>query len=63
MKAFLEEKKRYTKLLFFLSLCFSGTHKCTKAKKVHSQLPVSSNIKNIYLKDKLNLQEHFATFF
>ena len=62
MKTFLEEKKDIPNY-WFISLCFSCTHKCTKAKNVHSRLPVASNIKKIHLKDKLNLQEHFAEFF
>ena len=62
MKAFLEENKD-TPNYCLISLCSSCTHKCAKVKKVRSWLPVASNIKNMLLQDKLNLQEHFANFF
>ena len=62
MKAFLEEKKDIPNYCF-ISLCSSCTHKGAKVKNVHSRLPVGSNIKNMHLQDKLNLQEHFEKFF
>ena len=62
MKTFLEERKGIPKYCF-ISLRSSCTHKWTKAKKIHSQLPLVSNSKKIHLKDKINLQEHFANFF
>ena len=48
MKTFLEERKGIPNY-YFISLRSSCTHKWTKAERVHSQLPLVSNIKKIHL--------------